>query len=198
MFYLLSFILLLFLLIFISRRTYNININTKTITYSSMCICIATVMSYIKIIQLPQGGSVVFCSMIFISLIGYLFGVYAGILGGIVFGLIQLIINPFIVNPIQVFLDYIVAFGVLGLSGIFKNSINGLTKGFLLGAMVRLIISTISGVVFFSEFLSIGNSLWFYSLIYNASYILPEVFITLIIINLKIVKNTIINIRNNM
>jgi thiamine transporter len=162
----------------------------KTLTYTSICIAMATLLSYVPIFNMPQGGSVTLLSMFFITLIGYWFGVSVGVLGGIVFGIIQLITNPFIITPIQVLLDYPMAFGSLGMAGLFKGKKNGLNKGYLLGSLLRLTFSTISGAIFFGEFTSLNQNI-LPSFIYNASYIFTEIIITLIIINTPSFKRAI-------
>ncbi len=77
------------------------------------------VLSQIKLFSLPQGGSITPFSMLFIILIGYFFGVKTGVLTGIVYGLLQLAFGGWVMHPMQLLLDYPLAFGALGLSGLF-------------------------------------------------------------------------------
>ena len=114
-----------------------------------MAVALAVVTSMIKIVKLPMGGSVTLFSMFFITLIGYWFGVKTGILMAVGYGILQMLIDPYIINVYQMFLDYIFAFGALGLSGIFSKVKNGLVKGYLLGVIVRFIFSFLSGWIFF-------------------------------------------------
>ena len=94
---------------------------TKKLVFSAMGIALALVTSYLKLWNMPMGGSVTLLSMLFISLIGYWFGAKYGIITGAAFGLLQFIINPYMLSVPQVLLDYPMAFGALGFSGFFKN-----------------------------------------------------------------------------
>lgn len=75
-----------------------------------------------------MGGSVTLFSMLFICCIGYWYGLRTGIMTGVAYGLLQLISDPYIISLPQMITDYILAFGALGLSGIFCNKKNGLVK----------------------------------------------------------------------
>ena len=119
-------------------------IGVRQIAFSAMAVALAVVTSMIKIVKLPMGGSVTLFSMFFITLIGYWFGVKTGILMAVGYGILQMLIDPYIINVYQMFLDYIFAFGALGLSGIFSKVKNGLVKGYLLGVIVRFIFSFLS------------------------------------------------------
>ena len=125
-------------------------IGVRQIAFSAMAVALAVVTSMIKIVKLPMGGSVTLFSMFFITLIGYWFGVKTGILMAVGYGILQMLIDPYIINVYQMFLDYIFAFGALGLSGIFSKVKNGLVKGYLLGVIVRFIFSFLSGWIFFA------------------------------------------------
>ena len=87
----------------------------KKLVFSAMGIALAMVTSYIKVWEMPMGGSVTLLSMLFISLIGYWFGARYGILTGAAFGILQFIIDPYMVSLPQVILDYPHGFGALGL-----------------------------------------------------------------------------------
>ena len=107
------------------KKTHSV----KRLVTSAMAIALATLTSFITIFKMPMGGSVTLFSMLFIVLIGYWYGISAGMTASIAYGVLQLIVNPYIISLPQMFLDYIFAFGALGLSGIFANSKNGLVKG---------------------------------------------------------------------
>lgn len=155
---------------------------TKQLVFSAIAIALATITSFLKIANLPYGGSITLFSMLFVCLIGYWYGVRWGITAGIAYGLLQLVLGPYIVHPIQLLLDYPIAFGALGLSGVFRTKKFGLCYGYLLGVFGRYIIHSISGYIFFSSYAPVGKSLVFYTLSYNATYILPEAIITLMLI----------------
>ena len=163
---------------------------TKTITRSAAAVALGFLCSQIKLFHLPYGGSITLCSMLFISLPGYWFGLKIGVISGIIFGLLKFMFDPVFVHPIQFFLDNILAFACFGLSGIFKSQKNSLIKGFVLVVFLRFLCAFISGIVFFGSYAhENGMPAVIYSLIYNLSYIGSEAVITLILICIPSFKN---------
>lgn len=166
--------------------------NIKSLAFCAMAIALATVLSYIKLFQFPTGGSVTLLSMLAICLPGYFFGAGIGIISGIAYGILQFILDPFVVAPIQVFLDYICAFGALGIAGVFKSDSRfGLIKGYILAATVRYAFAVMSGYIYFGEYAWEGWGAFNYSLAYNSLYIYPEVAITVVILLVPAVKKAI-------
>lgn len=164
-------------------------ISTKVLVFSAMAMALGTVTSMVKLVDMPMGGSVTLCSMLFVCLIGYLFGLRTGLLGAVAYGFLQLVIDPYIISIPQMLTDYIFAFGALGLSGVFSEKKNGLTKGYLLGALGRYFFSFLSGMIFFGTNAAVYNmSVPVYSLAYNGSYLGPEALITVIILQLPPVR----------
>lgn len=160
----------------------NKRMSTKQLVYCSIAIALAIVTSFVKFASLPFGGSITLFSMFFICLIGYLYGPKTGIMTGVAYGILQLITGPYIYAPIQVLLDYPLAFGALGLSGIFWKSRHGLLKGCIVGMAGRYIFHVISGYVFFAEYTPEGLNPVVYAVGYNATYILPEMIATVILL----------------
>lgn len=161
-----------------------------------MAIALAFVCSFIKITRLPFGGSLTLFSMFFISLIGFWYGPTLGFASGIAYGLLQFLQDPFFLSFSQFMCDYILAFGVLGISGLFMGKKNGMTTGFILGTLGRYFFAVLSGIIFFAEYAPEGTPVIIYSTTYNATYILPEAVITLIIINIPPVKKALIRIKD--
>ena len=110
-------------------------IKVKHIAFAAMAVALAIATSMIKVIKLPMGGSVTLFSMLFIVLIGYWYGIKVGLTAALAYGVLQLLLDPYILNIPQVLLDYILGFGALGLSGIFSNSRHGLIKGYIVGVI---------------------------------------------------------------
>lgn len=167
---------------------------SKKLAFSAVCIALATVTANFTSFHLPFGGSITLFSMLLISLPGYWFGPYVGIFCGLAHGTIQLISNPYVIHPLQLILDYFLAFGALGLSGFFHNKKNGLIKGYTLGVVGRLFFSVISGIIFYTEYVgSFGGNLMaiLTGVVYNLTYIVPEYVITLLIIHIPAVKNAL-------
>lgn len=150
--------------------------DTKQLAYAGVCIATAFALSYVKFFSLPMGGSVTLVSMLPIMLYAYMFGAKRGVLVGVIYGLLQCIQSPQIYEPVQVLLDYPIAFGTLGLAGIFKG-MKGL-KGnmlleFVLGMVVacvgRYVSHVLSGYfVFYSWSVFDAGKELLYSLAYNS------------------------------
>ena len=100
----------------------KLKLSPKQLAFTSVTLAIAFLTSFVKLFNLPMGGSITLFSMLFVTLIGYWYGIKIGITAGVAFGLLQLIVNPYIISLPQTITDYILAFGALGLSGIFTNS----------------------------------------------------------------------------
>ena len=175
-------ILLLLLGSSLSGKTQSKPINTKQLVFCGIAIALAFVASYIKFADLPFGGSVTMFSMLFVSIIGYLYGPKMGIMAGISFGILQLIADPYILTPVQAILEYPIAFGCLGLSGFFNHSKNGLIKGYLLGVTGRYLCHVASGYLFFRAYVPEGMNPFAYTFGYNATYIVPEMIATIVLI----------------
>ncbi len=180
-------IMILLLLIAMGGREKKTDV--RALTISALMIALATVLGQIKIFSMPQGGSVTLFSILPIVVCGYLLGTRRGVMAGFCVGLINLIFGPYVIHPVQLLLDYPVAFGALGLSGLTANMKNGLTKGYIVGIIGRYICAVLSGVIFFGEYAPEGFNAWTWSLWYNLTYLAAEGVITLIVINIPAVKN---------
>ena len=153
---------------------------TKIIAEIVTFVALATALSYIKLFELAQGGSVTAGSMVPILWLALRRGAKVGLFAAAVYGVVQLVVQPFIFHPVQVIIDYPVAFGALGLAGFFQ------TRPFLgvnIGILGRFLAHFISGIVFFASYAGELHPL-VYSAIYNGSYLLPELVISIYIIYL--------------
>ena len=157
-------------------------LTTKQLVYSAVAIALAVVCSMIKLFELPMGGSITLLSMLFVVLIAYWYGPYVGIMTAVAYGLVQFVMEPIFYTIPQMLLDYPLAFGALGLAGFFSRKKWGLQIGYIVGVIGRFIFATISGVVFFASYAPEGMSPLAYSAGYQASYLVPEAVVTLIII----------------
>lgn len=170
-------------------------LTTKQLVYSSVAIALAVVCSMIKLFEMPMGGSVTLLSMLFIVLIAYWYGPYAGIMTAVAYGLVQFVTEPIFYTVPQMLLDYPLAFGALGLAGFFNKRKWGLPLGYIAGVSGRFVFATISGVVFFASYAPEGMHPLVYSIAYQASYLVPEAVITLIIICLPPVASALAMIK---
>ena len=163
---------------------YGRSLDTKKMVFCAMAIALATVTSFIKFAQLPFGGSITLFSMFFVALVGWLYGPKLGLITGLAYGVLQLITGPYIYAPLQVLLDYPLAFGALGLSGFFWHRKNGLIIGYVAGTVGRYVCHVLSGYIFFAEYAPEGMNPLAYTLGYNLTYILPEVIATVAILSI--------------
>ena len=180
----------------LSKRGERKKMSAKQLAFCAVALALAMVTSMIKIFRFPFGGSVTLFSMLFICLIGYFYGPGTGILTAVAYGVLQFILGPYIYTPIQVVVDYPLAFGALGLAGLFWKSKNGLLKGYIIGVVGRWVFSVISGWVFFGEYAWDGWAALPYSLCYNGAYIFAEAIITIILISIPPVKKAVNYVKN--
>lgn len=164
----------------------NKRLNVKMLTEGGMMIALAVLLSYIKIYTLPNGGSITAGSMIPLMIFAIRWGVGSGIAVGATYGVLDFILKPYFYHPVQFILDYPLAFGLLGLAGLgyLSNNSNGYAKislGITLGIAGRMLSHTLSGVIFFAEYAGDQNP-WIYSIGYNASYLVPELIISLLVL----------------
>ena len=116
-------------LLFAGKVSEKKKMGTKQLVFCAMALALAFITSYIKIFNMPWGGSVTLCSMLFIVLVGNWYGPKAGVLVGLVFGILQFIQEPYVLSFFQVCCDYILAFAALGVAGFFAKDRNGLGTG---------------------------------------------------------------------
>ncbi len=182
-------ILILFLSILITGK--DKKFDSKSLVVCAILIALATVLGTITLFKMPQGGSITPFSLVPIAFAGYLYGVRSGVMVGICVGLLNLIFNPYIVHPAQLFLDYPIAFGALAFGAIFRNSKKyPLLKSYLFGVFCRYICAVISGVIFFGSYAPEGFSSLTWSLWYNITYLGVEAAFTSIIFFIPSVDRT--------
>ncbi len=92
--------------------------------------------------------------------------------------------------------DYLLAFGALGLSGLFCNKKNGLIKGYIAGVLGRYFFAFLSGLIFFASYAEgTGMSAPVYSLAYNGAYLGLEALITLIVLAIPAVNKAFARVK---
>ena len=168
---------------------------TRRLVFSAMAMALAFVTSFIKFLSLPMGGSITLFSMFFICLIGYWYGLRSGLMAAVAYGILQMVVDPYIISIPQMLCDYIFAFGALGLSGVFSRAKHGLVKGYLLGIAGRFVFSFLSGLIFFGQFAPEGMSPAVYSAAYNGSYIVTEGILTIIIVSIPPVARALTKVK---
>lgn len=180
-----------------SRADAAQTMSAKKLVFCAMCLALATVTSMIKVFQLPFGGSVTLCSMLFAMLPAWVFGLPTGLLCGLIYGILQFVLGPYVMTPLQVLFDYVFAFMVLGVAGMFSKLRHGLVIGYIAAAIGRWIMATIAGLFW----VSLGSTAWDgwaplpYSMAYNGSYIGLEAIVTLVIISVPAVSQALLRIK---
>jgi thiamine transporter len=178
--------------------------DTRLIAEMAMALALAVVLgpvfTMIVPLRMPQGGSVSL-EMLPILYVAIRRGVVPGVAVGALFGCVELLplFAPFTVSPLQVVLDYPLAFAVVGLAGLVPVPVvsppplgAGQTRARLaafvapvaaavgLGVLARFGCHVLSGIVFFSEYAPEGQPVWLYSLIYNGAFVVPEAVATFV------------------
>lgn len=159
---------------------------------SAMMIAFATVLSLIKITDLPYGGSITAFSMLPIIIVAYRHGPKWGLVSGLVHGILQFLLGTASIKGISVegvilsiLIDFLLAFTVLGLGGIFrkwiKNQGLALASGVVFVSVLRFLCHFVVGRYVWFVYAPEGTAnFWSYSFIYNITYMLPEMIITVI------------------
>lgn len=183
-------LLIIIILLFVALLAVSGNkmkLNAKQLVFSSVAMTLAIIASIFTVYELPFGGSITLFRMFFICFIGYLYGTRVGVITGVAYGILDFILKPYAITLIQPLLDYPIAFGCLGLAGVFSKSKNGIIKGYLLGVAGRYVCHVLTGIIYFNECAGSQNVI-IYSLTYNASFIVPEAVLTILILAIPAVR----------
>lgn len=155
--------------------------DSRRIANAAMCVAIAFILSCIRLYKMPQGGSITPASMLPLAAFALACGPMQGAMVGCAYGLLELIQDPSIIHPIQLLVDYPLAFAALALGGLagylpVKDRLK-LPIAVVIGSIGRYCMAVLSGTVFFAEYAPVGQSALVYSLIYNISYLVPDAMI---------------------
>lgn len=151
--------------------------DTRSIVYGAISIALSFALSYAKLFKLPQGGSVTFASLLPLMIYCCMFGTRRGLIVCTIYGVLQALQDPFIIHPMQFLLDYPLAFGLIGVSGIFMEK--GVFKdkkvvAFLLGGVLAVVLRyachVCSGVFAFADYADLDkyDTAIAYSMAYNS------------------------------
>ena len=149
--------------------TTKVKWNAKMLAYAALCIAISFVLSYIRLLKMPQGGSITPASMLPIMMFAYAFGFGPGLVCSMAYGVLQMFQDMYIVGWVQATLDYVLAFGSLALVALFRNwkSPFNFSVGVVVAGIVRVFFHVLSGVVYFADYAPEGIDPLVYSLGYN-------------------------------
>lgn len=159
--------------------------DTRCIALAGITVAMSFGLSYVKLFEMPQGGSITLCSLLPIMIFSFVYGTKKGVFVCFIYGVLQAIQDPWIIHPAQFLLDYPVAFSTIGLSGVFANNFKKTPQvAFLLGGIVasvaRFISHVLSGVFAFASTYAGDINSWLYSLGYN-SFVFIDIAIVLVI-----------------
>lgn len=149
----------------------HIKLTTRTIINIALMLALTIILHQFRLFHMPQGGSVTAGAMVPLLLISYRYGPGVGALTGFLYGMVNMMQDPFIVHPVQVLFDYPLPYMAMGLAGLWQKH---LYLGTALAFIGRFACHFISGIVFFASYAPEGMNPALYSLIFNASYLLPE------------------------
>ncbi len=165
---------------------------TVRLTETAVMLSLATVLSILPILELPYGGSVTVCSALPLFIIAYRHGGKWGVFAGVVYGILQMLLGMknvmYFTTPLSILavisLDYILAFAVLGFSGIFrgafKKQVPAMVCGGIFVLFLRYILHTIAGATVWAGLSIPTEAALVYSLAYNATYMLPETLVAVL------------------
>ncbi len=176
------------------RSVYMEKFNIRALAEAALMIALATILSLIVVFKAPYGGSVTLASMVPIVLVSYRNGTKIGLLAALGYSLLQMSIG-FYPPPVQtmtnfvlvIFLDYILAFGALGLAGFFARFFSndkktGIVFSCLIVMFIRFMCHFISGIIIWGTYAPEGQPVYLYSLLYNGTYMLIEAIISSVVL----------------
>ncbi len=164
------------------------HLNVRALVEGAIMVALAFVLSFVKLFELPNGGSLT-PAMFPILFYALRWGLGRGLGAGFVFGLLQLLFDGAYAWGWQsMILDYLLAFTPLGLAGIFKGKAWGIFPGTFIGCLGRFIVHHISGVTIYRIIeptevpgLGIYDNATLYSLVYNGSYMIPNMLLAMLL-----------------
>ncbi|MGN1290166.1 MAG: energy-coupled thiamine transporter ThiT [Bradyrhizobium sp.] len=163
------------------------HLRVRALCEGAVFVAIAQVLSYLKLFELPNGGSITF-AMLPIFLYCARWGFARGLLASFVFSCLQFIFDGgFAIGWISILGDYILAYTMLGLAGLFSKCKGGLFIGSVVGSVGRFVVNYIVGATIWAEYMPetffnmTMTTPWFYSFLYNASYIFISLALCLVV-----------------
>ncbi len=178
---------LIIVLAFIFGKDAKKGFDSRSIAFAAVCIAMSFALSYLRIVKLPQGGSITVASLLPLMIYSFVFGTKKGVFAGFIYGILQAFQDTYILHPAQFLLDYPLAFSAIGLAGMFAKTdkLKFVQVKFALGALVagilRLLMHFIAGIFAFGEFAPEGQPVVVYSIIYQSAYVLPDLAILIFV-----------------
>ena len=179
-----------------NRRIKLKNNKLRILVECSLMVAIATVLGYIPLFRMPQGGTITLGNMIPLVLVSFRHGLSWGVLTGGSYGIINMLLdlkNIFYATTIWamlgvIFLDYLLSYAIIGFACFLAKPIPkrglGIAVGTMVTGLLRYFCIFISGILIWYPYAPEGTPVWIYSLIYNGSYMIPEIIMTTILTTL--------------
>ena len=156
--------------------------DTRVLTEAALAVALAFVLSFVKVFEMPLGGSISL-EMFPLILLALRQGPWVGVTAGVVYGLIDILTPPvFVFHPVQVLLDYPLAFGALGLAGFFRPTVRGAILGATVAVLARFVCHFLSGVIFFASYAPENWNPYVYAAAYNAAYLVPSLIVAALVV----------------
>lgn len=164
--------------------------SVKALCEGAIMVALAQILGYLKLYELPQGGSITL-AMVPIFFFAVRWGLKRGLGCAFVFGLLQLLLDGgFAIGWQSMLGDYLIAYGVLGLAGLFTGKSYSVFVGTVVGSVARFLVHWVVGATIWAEYMPdeffgmTMTSPWFYSALYNGSYMLPDMLVCLAVFGL--------------
>lgn len=175
----------------VDRRQKNTRLSARRLAVCGVAIALAFVLSFVKV-HMPYGGSVTLFSMFCICMIGYFYGIRAGLLSAFAYSILQFFQSggSYMLSPMQICCDYFFAFTALGLTGFFYRKKDKFILAYILAILARGLFHTIGGYLYWMDYMpdTFPKSLaQLYPVIYNYTYILVEGAATVIVLKIPAV-----------
>ena len=167
----------LFFLLVALLKIKQVRLSVSMAASSGLMLAMAVILTAFPFYRMPNGGSVTLGGMLPLFFISFAYGPEVRMLAGFAYSLMNLVMAPYILHPVQVLFDYPLPFMALGLAGCFpRHHMAGITAA----VAVRLFFHFLSGVVFFGSYAPAGTSIYLYSFVTNLTYLLPNLVICLV------------------
>ena len=157
---------------------------TRMMCEGAVMVVLAQILGYLKLWQMPWGGSVCL-SMLPIFFFACRWGLTPGLMSGFVLGMLQFMFDGGIALGWQSIIgDYLLAFTVLGVAGLFRGKIY---VGTVVGSLARFLVHYVVGATIWAEYMPeefFGMTMttpWLYSLLYNGAYMVPDTALCIVI-----------------
>ena len=170
-----------------AAQTNKTHLALRALCEGAVMVALAQILGYLKLYELPQGGSITL-SMLPIFFFAVRWGLKDGLLCSLVFGILQLLLDGgFAIGWQSMLGDYIIAFGVLGLAGLCAGKKWGVFAGTVIGSALLFLVHYVVGATVWGEYMPetffgmTMTSPWFYSALYNGSYMLIDMVACLVV-----------------